>query len=75
MTIPLKQQTDTSQSDDFVQLTTSPIDKTDILKLVGDDSAGAVSSFIGTTRDNFGGKKVVRLEYEAYEPMARAEIL
>ncbi|KAJ0173474.1 hypothetical protein K1T71_010623 [Dendrolimus kikuchii] len=34
------------------------------------DSCGAVSIFVGTTRDNFEGKKVLRLEYEAYEPMA-----
>lgn len=29
---------------------------------------------IGTTRDNFEGKKVVRLEYEAYESQALAEM-
>ncbi len=28
----------------------------------------------GTTRDNFDGKKVVRLEYEAYEDMAKKEM-
>lgn len=28
----------------------------------------------GTTRDNFDGKKVVHLEYEAYESMAENEI-
>ena len=28
----------------------------------------------GTTRDNFEGKKVVRLEYEAYESQALAEM-
>ena len=31
---------------------------------------GAVSTFIGTTRNTFEGKKVVRLEYDAYIPMA-----
>jgi molybdopterin synthase catalytic subunit len=34
--------------------------------------AGAVSFFIGTTRDSFDGRVVLRLEYEAYGPMARA---
>lgn len=29
----------------------------------------------GTTRDSFEGKRVVQLEYEAYEPMARKEML
>jgi molybdopterin synthase catalytic subunit len=33
-------------------------------------SAGAVSTFLGTTRDNFEGKTVVTLEYEAYAEMA-----
>jgi molybdopterin synthase catalytic subunit len=33
-------------------------------------SAGAVSSFLGTTRDNFEGKVVTHLEYEAYPDMA-----
>ena len=33
-------------------------------------TAGAVSSFLGTVRDNNLGRKVLRLEYEAYEPLA-----
>ena len=38
--------------------------------LVTDPAAGAISSFIGTTRNSFAGKTVLKLEYEAYEPMA-----
>ena len=30
--------------------------------------------FVGTTRDNFDGKEVVLLEYEAYEEMAARQI-
>merc|ERR1719386_480702 len=41
---------------------------------VVDPGSGAVSVFIGTTRDNFQGKEVLRLEYEAYEPMAVKQI-
>lgn len=37
--------------------------------LVTSSSCGAVSLFIGTTRDNFEGKEVILLEYEAYESM------
>lgn len=37
-------------------------------------SCGAVSVFIGTTRNNFEGKKVVQLEYEAYIPMAESQL-
>lgn len=33
-------------------------------------NAGGISVFVGTTRDNFDGKRVTYLEYEAYEPMA-----
>jgi molybdopterin synthase catalytic subunit len=40
----------------------------------GSDAAGAISLFIGTTRDNFEGKRVVTLEYEAYVPMAESEM-
>ena len=32
--------------------------------------AGAVVTFVGTTRDVFQGKRVDRLEYECYAPMA-----
>jgi molybdopterin synthase catalytic subunit len=35
---------------------------------------GFFSSFLGTTRNNFEGKKVISLEYEAYLPMAENEI-
>jgi len=31
---------------------------------------GAVATFLGTTRDHHEGRRVVRLAYEAYEPMA-----
>ena len=37
-------------------------------------STGATSLFIGTTRDSFDNKKVLKLEYEAYEPMAIKEL-
>src|SRR6218665_3674710 len=39
-----------------------------------DLSAGAVNLFVGTIRDNALNKKVIRLEYEAYEEMAAIEI-
>ncbi len=41
---------------------------------VGDPTAGAICTFIGTTRENNAGRKVIRLEYEAYEPMALSEM-
>mmetsp|Transcript_5318 Transcript_5318/g.6193 ORF Transcript_5318/g.6193 Transcript_5318/m.6193 type:complete len:194 (+) Transcript_5318:157-738(+) len=45
-----------------------------LVELVSDPGSGAISTFSGTTRDNFDGKEVVRLEYEGYIPMALKEL-
>ena len=62
------------ESDDkrlFVQLTSKPLDINQVSwELARHESCGAVSTFIGTTRDNFNGRPVVRLEYESYGKMA-----
>ncbi|XP_055906879.1 molybdopterin synthase catalytic subunit [Eupeodes corollae] len=55
---------------DLLKLTPNKLDVGVISELVADDSCGAISLFVGTTRDNFEDKKVVTLEYVAYEPMA-----
>jgi molybdopterin synthase catalytic subunit len=54
----------------FIQLTHDVLDVGAVTSLVSDASTGAISIFVGTTRNHFGGKKVLRLFYEAYEPMA-----
>ena len=59
---------------DLIQITNSRLDVAAISASVTDQSTGATSLFVGTTRDNFQGKKVLRLEYEAYEGMARKEL-
>jgi len=41
---------------------------------VGDPGCGAISTFLGVTRDNFEGKSVAQLSYEAYVPMAEQEM-
>ncbi len=41
---------------------------------VASDEAGAIATFVGTTRAHSRGRDVVRLEYEAYEGMAEAEM-
>ncbi|MBO3271212.1 MULTISPECIES: molybdenum cofactor biosynthesis protein MoaE [Hymenobacter] len=53
-----------------IDLTDQPIDITAALQLAEDDGAGAVNSFIGTVRNQSTGRRVVRLEYEAYDSMA-----
>lgn len=61
-------------ADDLIELTGEPFEIGSLSRLVVRSNTGAVASFSGTTRDNFDGKRVLRLEYEAYEPMAVLEI-
>ncbi|EFN84820.1 molybdopterin synthase catalytic subunit [Harpegnathos saltator] len=58
----------------FIKLQQEELDIADIINLVVFPNCGAVSNFIGITRDNFENKKVVKLEYEAYEGMAIKEM-
>ncbi|KAG9124369.1 Molybdopterin synthase catalytic subunit [Ceratobasidium sp. 392] len=51
-------------------LTYDSLDISAIIDSVRDDGAGALALFVGTTRNNFNGKQVVRLEYEAYSRLA-----
>ena len=41
---------------------------------VSDPSCGAISTFTGITRNNFQGKRVLKLSYEGYVPMAEREL-
>lgn len=41
---------------------------------VADPAAGAIATFVGTTRARSRGRDVIRLEYEAYEGMAEREM-
>ncbi len=41
---------------------------------VKDDAAGGTVVFVGTVRNHTNGKRVVRLEFEAYGPMAEKEM-
>ncbi|CAF4196092.1 unnamed protein product [Rotaria magnacalcarata] len=58
----------------YIHLQTEPILIEQLYRRVVSPSCGAVSSFIGITRDNFEGRRVTRLSYEAYEPMALKEL-
>lgn len=67
--------TESSQDGRIVTgVSAAPLDVRGILASVEDASCGAISSFVGTTRDTFQGKKVIKLEYEAYVPMAMKEL-
>jgi molybdopterin synthase catalytic subunit/molybdopterin converting factor small subunit len=54
---------------DFL-LSADPLSVEDVVGQVRDDSAGAIATFIGTTRTHSRGRDVLHLEYEAYEGMA-----
>ncbi len=51
-------------------LSETPLSLDDVVREVASDDAGAIATFIGTTRAHARGRAVVRLEYEAYEGMA-----
>lgn len=55
------------------EITEERIDLQRLVDHVGDAAAGAVTTFLGTTRATNRGRAVLRLEYEAYAEMAVAE--
>jgi molybdopterin synthase catalytic subunit len=58
----------------MITLSETALDVQQIIQAATRLKAGAINAFVGTVRDNAKGKEVLRLEYEAYEPMAIAEI-
>ena len=57
-----------------ITIGTEPIDVAALEREVADPGAGAIVTFAGTTRRDNVGRRVIRLEYEAYEPMALSEM-
>ncbi|XP_047618746.1 molybdopterin synthase catalytic subunit isoform X1 [Phacochoerus africanus] len=62
------------KSKDIIKFTSEKLSIDEASQLVISPVCGAVSLFVGTTRNNFEGKKVISLEYEAYLPMAENEV-
>ena len=54
----------------MINITYDKLDPERLTQAMRSSANGAVVTFLGTTRDSFDGKKVIRLEYEAYEEMA-----
>ena len=54
----------------MIEVSHLPLDPERTTSLVRKDTNGAVVTFLGTTRNNFQGKRVLTLEYEAFEEMA-----
>jgi len=55
------------------KITETPIDLDTLVSHVSDEAAGAITTFLGTTRATNRGRAVLRLEYEAYGEMAESE--
>jgi molybdopterin synthase catalytic subunit len=55
-------------------LSDAPLSLERVAAEVASDDAGAIATFVGTTRAHSRGREVIRLEYEAYEGMAEAEM-
>ncbi|XP_075993484.1 molybdopterin synthase catalytic subunit isoform X1 [Genypterus blacodes] len=60
---------------DVVKLSPDRLSLQEVVDSVSSTSCGAISVFIGTTRgDVLEDRKVIGLEYEAYEPMVQSEL-
>ncbi len=57
-----------------IQLLTTRLDTLGCISFVHSEDAGGIDVFIGMVRNATKGKPVLRLEFEAYEPMAIAEM-
>ena len=57
-----------------IRLTAAPIDVAAVIAEAADERAGAVATFLGTTRVESRGRVVLHLDYEAYEDMAEQEM-
>ncbi|KAF4962202.1 hypothetical protein FSARC_9717 [Fusarium sarcochroum] len=64
-----------TEQDCHVALTHDHLNAEAIMDRVRSPSAGAIVLFAGTTRDNFAGKPVKELHYQAYHPRALRSML
>jgi len=57
------------------RVTDKPINLQELVEFVTDPHAGAIATFIGITRNNNEGRRVIALDYEAYPTMAEKELV
>jgi molybdopterin synthase catalytic subunit len=57
-----------------IQISTTPLNIQSAVDWIMSPDSGGIDIFIGTVRNATKGKRVIRLEFEAYEPMAIAEM-
>jgi len=51
-------------------ITAAPLDHAALVTALDASGIGAIATFLGLVRDHNKGRKVLHLEYEAYEPLA-----
>ena len=56
------------------RVTEAPLSLDEVVAAVSGPGRGGVVTFTGTVRDDTKGRRVVRLEYEAYGPMAERKL-
>jgi molybdopterin synthase catalytic subunit len=56
------------------RVTDKPIDLNELVAYVTDGEAGAIATFVGTTRNNNEGRRVIALDYDGYAEMAEKEL-
>ena len=56
------------------RVTNVSIDLQELVRYVTDPEAGAIATFIGTTRNNNDGRTVIALDYDGYTQMAEKEL-
>lgn len=58
----------------MIQLTNDAIDPAIVLAQVASPAAGAIVLFLGTTRNESGGRSTISLDYESYNQMASKKL-
>jgi len=56
------------------RLSHTPLDLDEVIAAVTTPSHGGVATFTGVVRSESRGRRIVRLEYEAYQPMAERKL-
>ena len=56
------------------RVTDKIINLAELVEFVTDPGAGAIATFVGTTRNNNEGRKVIALDYDGYPEMAEKEL-
>lgn len=61
-------------SGDHYRVTDEPLSLDEVVRAVTTEEHGGVATFTGVVRRHSRGKRIVRLEYEAYRPMAERKL-